>query len=65
MKIKVIKKAELESLSEEPVRTPKRSKRRLLAAKVEKWVADIRKKADDDSRVSLDDLFSAGEGSST
>lgn len=68
MKVKVIKKAELESLGERQQSAqnkPKMPKRRLIAAKVERWVADIRKKTEAESRVSLDDLFTAGEGSTT
>ncbi|HTH52115.1 MAG TPA: hypothetical protein VL501_09290, partial [Pyrinomonadaceae bacterium] len=62
MKVKVIKRAEIESLGEQPQRATKRSKRRRIAEKVEKWVADIRRKSDAESRISLDELFHAGEG---
>lgn len=65
MKVKVIKKAELESLGDEskPVRTE--PKRRRLARAVEKWVADIRKKSEAEEHVAIENFFHTDEEPST
>ena len=65
MKVKVIKKAELESLGDQPEPVRKTPKRRRIARAVEKWVADIRKKSEAESHVSLDQLFHTDKEPST
>jgi len=64
MKIKVIKRAERESLGEKQISLPKEPKRRRITQAVEKWVADIRERSEAESRISFEHLF-ANEGSST
>ena len=65
MKVKVIKRAELESIDEKEETARKAPKRIRLAEKVEKWVSDIHEKAEAESRISFEQLFEADPGSST
>lgn len=65
MKVKVIKKAELESLGDTQKTVKKTPKGRRMARAVEKWVADIREKSEAESHVSLDQLFHTDEEPST
>jgi hypothetical protein len=65
MKIKVIKKAELETLGDEPKPTRKESKRRRIARAVEKWVADIRKKSEAEEHTAIENFFHTDEEPST
>jgi hypothetical protein len=57
MKIKVIKKAELESLGQGQETVPKPAKRGRIKQAVEQWVAEIHERAEHEDRISLDQLF--------
>ena len=65
MKIKVIKKAELESLGEQQESVSKEPKRPRLKVAVEKWVAEIHERAEAEERISFDNLFHTNPESST
>ena len=58
MQIKVIKRAERESLgnTESSVKKAEPKRRRITQA-VEKWVADIRERSEAESRISFEHLF--------
>jgi hypothetical protein len=65
MKVKVIKKAELASLADKQETVSKVPKRRRIKRAVERWVAEIREKSDEESHVSFDALFQTNPESST
>jgi hypothetical protein len=65
MKVKVIKKAELESLGDEPKTARKEPKRRRLARAVEKWVADIRQRSEAEEHTAIENFFHTDEEPST
>ena len=64
MKIKVIKKAELESPGAKK-KVRKTPKRRRIARAVEQWVEDVRAKTEAEEHISLDQLFQNPPGSQT
>jgi len=57
MKVKVIKKAELESMNDHQENPPKAPKRRRLKHAVEKWVAEIRERTDAETQITLEHLL--------
>jgi hypothetical protein len=65
MKVKVIKKAELESLAHDAETPPEVPKRRRITRVVENWVAEIREKSDEESHISFDALFQPNQDPST
>jgi hypothetical protein len=65
MKIKVIKKAELEALGEQQETAKKTPERPRLKRVVEKWVAEIHERAEAEERISFDNLFHTNPESST
>jgi hypothetical protein len=56
-KVKVIKKAELESLADRQQAPGKTPKRRRLKSAVEKWVAEIRERSEAETQVTLEHLL--------
>ncbi|MBV9242082.1 MAG: hypothetical protein JO314_08735 [Acidobacteria bacterium] len=64
MKVKVIKKAELESLGEQSESIPAKPKRRRLKQAVEQWVEEIRAKTEAEEHVILESLLHPETGSS-
>ncbi|HTH51792.1 MAG TPA: hypothetical protein VL501_07660 [Pyrinomonadaceae bacterium] len=66
MKIKVIKRAERESLGQQQTSIHKAEpKRRRIKRAVETWVADLRERSDAESRISFEHLFTPRENPST
>lgn len=57
MKIKVIKKAELESLADEQEKPPSTHKRGRLKHAVEKWVTEIRERTEAETQATLEHLL--------
>ena len=58
MKVRVIKKAELESQAAEKEETPRKEpKRRRVAHAVEKWVAEIRERSEAETQIALDNFL--------
>ncbi len=57
MKIKVIKKAELESQADEQETASQPPKRRRLKSAVEKWVAEIRERSEAETHATLENLL--------
>ena len=56
MKIKIIKRAELEAHTNSHAAEPQ-PKRRRITREVKRWVAEIRERTDAESRISFDALF--------
>jgi len=66
MNIKVIKRAERESLGQQQTPTHKAEpKRRRIKKAVETWVADLRERSEAESRISFEHLFAPRENPST
>ncbi|MFL6375424.1 MAG: hypothetical protein ACJ73D_12210 [Pyrinomonadaceae bacterium] len=61
MKVKVIKKAERESLGEQQASAPKVPKRRRIKLAVERWVTEIHEKAAAEDRIAFNNFFNAAE----
>jgi hypothetical protein len=57
MKVKVIKKAELESMADQQENSAKAPKRRRLKHAVENWVAEIRERTEAETQVTLEHLL--------
>jgi hypothetical protein len=66
MKVKVIKKAELESLADQQqqnaTKTPRRQR---IKSAVEKWVAEIRERSEAETHVALEHLLHPDSEQST